>query len=129
MSTTLPTQNEAWGFTGTCRHHGASPAATRRLWDLASIALVNETGCNAWDARAFLDSKHGRHFADDVMSGIANDQPEPRAVQSAADKWMGWRITPRLSRETGIPHGLAYLTGFVVQAGIDATIEAEGEEG
>jgi hypothetical protein len=33
---------------------------------------------------------------------------------------MGWRITQRTSRETGIPAGLPYLTGFVINEGIAA---------
>ena len=33
---------------------------------------------------------------------------------------MGWRITQLTSRETGIPVGLPYLTGFVITEGIAA---------
>jgi hypothetical protein len=36
---------------------------------------------------------------------------------------MGWRIGRRTSRETGIPQGLPYLTGFVT----DCEILAEAE--
>ena len=34
--------------------------------------------------------------------------------------WMAWRIGPRTARETGIPHGLPYLAGFVMHAAIEA---------
>jgi hypothetical protein len=33
---------------------------------------------------------------------------------------MAWSISRRTSRETGIPVGLPYLTGFVISEGIAA---------
>ncbi len=35
---------------------------------------------------------------------------------------MGWTIGRITAKETGIPHGMAYLTGFVVQAAIQDEI-------
>ena len=57
------------------------------------------------------------------------DAPVPRladarAIAKTTAEWMGWRITQRTSRETGIPAGLPYLTGFVINEGIAA--EAQG---
>ena len=34
------------------------------------------------------------------------------AIDAAIARWMGWRIDRKTSRETGIPKGLPYLTGF-----------------
>jgi DNA-binding NtrC family response regulator len=53
------------------------------------------------------------------------DAPVPRladarAIAKSTAEWMGWRITQRTSRETGIPAGLPYLTGFVINEGIAA---------
>jgi hypothetical protein len=42
------------------------------------------------------------------------------AIAKTTAEWMGWRITQRTSRETGIPAGLPYLTGFVINEGIAA---------
>jgi hypothetical protein len=36
--------------------------------------------------------------------------------------WMGGMISSNTSKEIGIPRGMAYLTGFVVQAAIDDEI-------
>ena len=44
----------------------------------------------------------------------------PDAIAKTTAEWMGWRITQRTSRETGIPAGLPYLTGFVINEGIAA---------
>jgi len=64
--------------------------------------------------RDFLDSRMGRHFADDVVgelqSGVANSGT---AINTAIRKWLGWRISRRTEREEGIPEGLPYLTGWV----------------
>ena len=53
------------------------------------------------------------------------DAPVPRladarAIAKTTAEWMGWRITQRTSRETGIPAGLPYLPGFVINEGIAA---------
>jgi len=37
---------------------------------------------------------------------------------------MGWTIGCQTSRETGIPRGLPYLTGFVINEGLIAEAEA-----
>ena len=44
------------------------------------------------------------------------------AIDKTTAKWMGWTIGRNTARETGIPRGMAYLTGFVVQAAIDDEI-------
>jgi hypothetical protein len=41
------------------------------------------------------------------------------AIDKATAKWMGWTIGRITAKETGIPRGMAYLTGFVAQAAID----------
>jgi hypothetical protein len=38
-------------------------------------------------------------------------------------QWMGWTtISRHISRETGIPRGLPYLTGFVINEGLVAEV-------
>ena len=110
----LPTQNAARGFFGTIAHHVDAETA----WPLAMNFIADATGCAGYEVRAFLDSRHGRHFADDVANELLPGKTITNAIHAATARWMTWRIGARTSRETGIPRGLPYLTGFVIQEGI-----------
>ena len=115
--TNIPTATVTdFGFWGTMQEH--APAA----WPIASTAIAAATGCEPEQVRAFLDSRHGRHFADDVQNGLFVGCSLKEAIDKATAKWMGWTIGRNTARETGIPRGMAYLTGFVVQAAIDDEI-------
>jgi len=70
--------------------------------------------------RDFLDSRHGRHFADDVGNGLSEGMNLAEAVDAAVARWMAWTITRRTALDTGIPSGLPYLTGFVTHCEIMA---------
>jgi hypothetical protein len=107
--TTLPTTNAAWGFWGAIAHH-ADPA---QAWPLAMTAIAQATGCPDTAVRDFLDGRHGRQFADDVANGQVDGLALKPAIDAATKRWMDWTINRRTSRETGIPEGLPYLTGFV----------------
>jgi hypothetical protein len=107
------TQNEAWGFWGTMGDH-ASVA-----WPIAMTQVAEVTGEPPESVRAFLDSKQGRHFADSVQDGLASGLAMDAAVAKAIAKWMDWKIGRITARETGIPKGLPYLTGFVIHCGLD----------
>ena len=109
---TPATQNAAWGFWGTMEEH--APAA----WPLALQAICAATAQPLDDARAFLDSRHGRHFADSVRDALARGQALPKAIDTATAQWMTWGIGRTTSRQHGIPRGLPYLTGFVAHCGI-----------
>ena len=108
----LETKNRDWGFWGTMGEH--APTA----WPLAFTAIQEATGAEPHAVRAFLDSRWGRHFADGVMGSMHVGASLGAAIFATSGEWMGWRITLRTSRETGIPAGLPYLTGLVVQEGI-----------
>lgn len=118
MDATIPaTQNPEWGFFGTITHHAEPQAA----WALALPAIVAATGCSVDEVRAFLDSRHGRHFADEVAVHMTDDASRnSAAIDMAVDRWMRWTISPRTSEDTGIPVNLPYLTGFVLHAAIAA---------
>ena len=118
--TTLPTNNEAWAFFGTIRHH-ADPA---EAWPIAIGAIGEATGCADYAVRDFLDSRHGRHFADKVADGLAEGLALRGAIDVAIEQWMTWTIDRRTSRETGIPKGLPYLLGFVTDCEILAEADA-----
>lgn len=108
-NSTLPTANEAWGFFGTA----AGFTDADKAWEIASLAIAKVTMGSAEGVRDFLDSRHGRHFADDVYNGIHAGLALEAAIDAAITRWMGWTISRNTARETGIPKGLPYLTGFV----------------
>ena len=109
------TNNPNWGFFGTIRHD-ADPAA----WPIAMKAIARATGCPDAAVRDFLDSRHGRHFADDVVNAAYKGLD----LKAAIERWMTWTIGRRLSRDSGIPEGLPYLTGFVTHFEILAEADA-----
>ena len=106
------TENEAWGFWGTMQEE--APAA----WAIALPAIATITGCEFDAARAFLDSRHGRHFADEVRNHLLKGKAMADAINAAITEWMGWTIGRQTSKQYGIPRGLPYLTGFVIHCGI-----------
>ena len=110
------TGNPEWGFYGTIGHDADADTA----WPVAMTAIAAATGCSLDEVRDFLDSRHGRHFADDVANGIFAGTALPRAIAATTQSWLGWTIGRPTARETGIPQGLPYLTGFVVYAAIEA---------
>ena len=119
MTTTiLPTNNQAWGFWGTIGHH----ADQQEAWALAMTAIGAATGCDAEAVRGFLDSRHGRHLADDVADGLFAGLELSDAIDAAVARWTGWRIGKRTEREHGIPRDLPYLTGWVMNCAIEADL-------
>ena len=107
--TSIPaTQNEAWGFWGTMQEQASA------AWPLAIAASCEATGQSPESVRLFLDSRHGRHFADDVLNQLITGLALPAAIQASTAQWMGWTIGRQTSKEYGIPKGLPYLTGFVI---------------
>ena len=112
-NTNIPTtQNESWGFWGTMQEE--APAA----WAIALPAIATVTGTELDAARAFLDSRHGRHFADEVKNHLLKGKALADAIDATITQWMTWTIGRLTSKQHGIPRGLPYLTGFVVHCEI-----------
>jgi hypothetical protein len=111
-TTTLPSTNENWGFFGTMQTAGADPM---QAWTAANAMIAAATGASAEGVRDFLDSRHGRHFADDVLSRLAEVGPHrlEDAIEATVARWQAWRISRQTSRDEGLPRGLPYLTGWV----------------
>lgn len=121
MDTNTPipaTRNAEWGFWGTMTEQAEA------AWPIAMSAIAQATGERIESVRAFLDSRYGRHFADDVLNEIHAGLALAEAIPAATRRWMGWTIGRRTSRDYGIPRGLPYLTGFVIQAAIDEELAA-----
>ena len=114
MTTThMPaTQNETWGFWGTMNNQAAT------AWPIAMTAISDATCQPLESVRTFLDSRHGRHFADDVLNELRASATLHDAIHAATQRWMGWTIGRLTSRQHGIPKGLPYLTGFVIHCEI-----------
>ncbi|QEY23563.1 hypothetical protein [Neisseria animalis] len=105
------TQNEDYGFFGTVALHHDEP---QELWNAAVLGIAAATGESLEDAALFLDTRHGRHFADDVVGGLLNGLDGRAAVAAAVDRWLDWSFGKELARETGLPAGTPYLHGLVV---------------
>ena len=112
-TTQIPaTQNDAWGFYGSMNEHAAA------AWPLAMTAISDATHQPLESVQIFLDSRHGRHFSDDVQNGLFAGISLKDAIEQATQRWMGWTIGRTTSKEYGIPKGLPYLTGFVIHCEI-----------
>lgn len=112
------TRNPEWGYYGTMREQGEA------AWPLALEAITRATGGDMAAVRAFLDSRHGRHFADDVQGGLHQGQSLADAINATTQRWMGWTIGRQADKQYGIPRGLPYLTGFVVHCAIREELAA-----
>ena len=118
-NTSIPqTQNPEWGFFGTVSHHGDAEIA----WPLAINTISVATQLPTETVAIFLDSRHGRHFADDVSNELSAGKTIADAITAATARWMGWTISRATAHETGIPRGLPYLTGYAMHAEIEADI-------
>ncbi len=115
-NSTLPTANEAWGFYGTSGAFTDADAA----WAIAFPAVLVATEGTAEGVRDFLDSRHGRHLADDVHNGIHAGLELSAAIEAAINRWMGWTINRETAREIAMPRGLPYLKGFVLYFSLQA---------
>lgn len=101
------TQNETWGFWAAMNEHASA------AWPLAMVAISDATGQPLESVRIFLDSRDGRHFADDVQNELSRGHALADAINAATQRWMDWTIGSQTSKRYGIPRGLPYLTGFV----------------
>ena len=113
MATQIPTtQNTDWGF------YGSMEDKAKQAWTLAMTSIAQATNTDLHQVQAFLDSRHGRHFADDVRNNLHAGMKLAEAIGQATTRWMTWKISKSTQREFGIPKGLPYLTGFVIHCGI-----------
>jgi len=123
----LPSRNSDHGFFGTLTICPQRDRRSVEVWVLASTLIATATSANSEDEmigiRDFLDSRMGRHFADDVVSNMTGCNIESEtAIKSAIRRWQDWRISRKTEREEGIPEGLPYLTGWVQHFAVAAAM-------
>lgn len=124
--TRTDTRNAAWGFYGTIERAGLD---AERAWDAAFDAITDATDAHDPNCygpegvRDFLDSRSGRHFADEVSNALHSGMQLEAAISAATDRHMGWTISHREEKDYGIPAGTAYLTGWVQHYAITAEMD------
>ncbi len=102
------TTNHSWGF------WGAMGELASNAWPIAVTRIAAVTQQPAEFVQLFLDSRHGRHFADTVRVGLANDHCLEEAIDASIRQWMDWKIDSAAHEQYGIPRGFPHLTGFVL---------------
>ena len=124
----LPSHNEDYGFFRTLTVCPDRDRRSAEVWNLASRLIAEAIGASSEDEmigiRDFLDSRIGRHFADDVVGNMTGcNIALEAAIASAIRRWQGWRIDRKTEREHGIPAGLPYLTGWVQHFAVTAAMD------
>ena len=124
-----PSRNEDFGFFGTITITTCALRDRRsaEVWTLASRLIAEVIRADSEDEvigiRDFLDSRMGRHFADDVVGNMTGCNIDlETAITSAIRRWQDWRISRQTEREDGIPAGLPYLTGWVQHFAVAAAM-------
>jgi len=78
----LETQNREWGFWGTTSNN-YSKKQTQQRWNDAFETLLELSGAEAEEVRLLLDSRYGRHFADQCVD-------EKDVKQITKECYFGW---------------------------------------
>ena len=123
----LPSRNEDYGFFRTMTVCPLRDRRSAEVWTLASTMIAAAIRAASEDEligiRDFLDSRMGRHFADDVIGNMTGCNIDiETAIKSAISRWQDWRISRQTEREEGIPAGLPYLTGWVQHFAVTAAM-------
>ena len=123
----LPSRNPDHGFFGTLTTCPERDRRSVEVWVLAATQIAKATCATTEEdmigIRDFLDSRMGRHFADDVVGNMVGCKIDSEtAIRSAIRRWQDWRISRQTERDEGIPEGLPYLTGWVQHFAIAASM-------
>jgi hypothetical protein len=123
----LPSRNEDHGFFATLTRCPLRDRRSAEVWTLASTLIAAAIRADSEEERigirAFLDSRMGRHFADEVVSTLNGGAADSEtAIGAAIRRWQNWRISRRTEEEDGIPEGLPYLTGWVQHFAVTAVM-------
>jgi len=114
----LPSRNEDHGFFRTLTVCPQRDRRSAEVWTLASRLIAAAIRADSEDEmigiRDFLDSRIGRHFADDVVGNMTgcNIELEP-AIAAAIGRWQSWRID-RATERSEVSDVSAYRTDLGV---------------
>ena len=123
----LPSRNPDHGFFGTLTTCPERDRRSVEVWVLAATLIAKAIRATTEEdmigIRDFLDSRMGRHFADDVVGNMVGCKIDSEtAIRSAIRRWQDWRISRQTERDEGIPEGLPYLTGWVQHFAVAASM-------
>ena len=107
----LTTMNEGYGFFGTIEG-AANREVACRAWARAMDLVREATGCRSDAIRDFLDSAHGRVFADIVADRLPAGVDT--AVATTVREWTEKRVSVRYARRFGVPFGASQLKSTVL---------------
>lgn len=108
----LKTNNQDWGFFGTIALANCDQA--QEAWDMAMEKLEAETSHTPEDIRTWLDSRSGRHFADNVVEKLRNESLE-ESIDAAIKRWNSWKPS-NTQRKNGAPSWATYLQADIMEA-------------
>lgn len=124
----LPSRNTDYGFYGTITATPLRDRTSDAFWTLAAARIAAAAGCRTEiemeGVRDFLDSRMGRHFADELVDRMARGTPTEQALDAIIAAWCQRRISPATERHEGIPAGLPALMGWVQHFAIYAEAES-----
>lgn len=112
------TQNETYGFYGTCSIADLNASA---LWRIAIKQIHQATEEHPEDIATFLDSRHGRHFADDVVCRMKSGQTTHTAISETVQKWQTWQLGNTV-KGMGLPRNTPYLNGLIMMLSVGLNI-------
>jgi len=123
-----PSRNEDYGFFRTLTVCPQRDRRSSEVWSLALRLIAEAIHADSEDEmigiRDFLDSRMGRHFADDVVGNMTGcNIGLETAIGSTIRRWQDWHIDRKTEREHGIPAGLPYRTGWVQHFAVTAEME------
>ena len=101
------TQNTEFGFFGTMGEHAEA------AWPIAMKRIAKATGKDHEAIRGFLDSRHGRHFADDVQNNLFDGMSLEKAIDQAVKSWMEWTANKATAEEYCVEAGTPLLIAMI----------------
>ena len=132
----LPTENEAWGFFGSVATHFEGEADMPAIWGGTFKAFLEVfPGVDPKVVRDFLDSKSGRHFADQALddprlkdSMNAANRVVKGLLRSSGGKWVAKDLSKLAGTEAGVPPGGTAEMSLKVKAVTTAFASVQDEE-
>lgn len=95
----LETENKEWGFYGTLQRTEFGEC-TEDAWDAFFDSVMQITRFSEADIREFLDSKWGRHMADETYDALTQSETVRAAVDKVVIKRIAF-IVERIAAQKG----------------------------